>query len=180
MSARMKRFSSEEWGAPFDACSWPMLFEVGFDDVDQFFGRQGLLRTWLVFAIDDVRTHVVFDDFSHQSLERALARYQRQKRRRAILLGFQRLFDGIDLAPDAPHPVQKLLFFVDDMRHASRVLYPQGVYQVAWLIRLEPRSWLHEKTKLNGSPTWLLLELSTIYQGLKMIDLSKLRIPQPI
>src|SRR5487761_1432549 len=41
--------------------------QISADEINQLIGRLFIERTRVTFAIDEMRAHMIFDDFSHQS-----------------------------------------------------------------------------------------------------------------
>ena len=114
--------------------------EVPSHDGDDFFGRFLSFGARPVRWIQQMKTHMALENFSHERIHRAPARRQRQKDRRTVLFIHERRFNRVELAPNTSNSVQQLLFCLDSVSHNDKapiqdgMIYPWGY--MATLVRL--------------------------------------------
>ena len=97
--------------------SWRSSFEIGADNFEQLLRRFGVQRIRVLFGIDEMRAHVVLDDFGHQTGHGPADSGDQVHHLFAASFAVERALDGLDLAPDAAHAGQQLLLFADGMGH---------------------------------------------------------------
>jgi hypothetical protein len=81
------------------------LLQVGLDDIDQLFCAFGFSDIALPRWVHDMNSNMILDDLSQQAIQGAAGRYGEMEHVRASFLLFQGTLDGLDLAPNPPHPV---------------------------------------------------------------------------
>ena len=93
--------------------------QIGADDFEQLLGRVGVQRPGMLLGIDEMRPHVILDHLGHQTGHGAARAGDQMHDLFAAGLAVERALDGLDLAPDAAHARQQLVFFADGMGHAD-------------------------------------------------------------
>lgn len=94
----------------------PGLFEVGAHQAEQFLHALGALRIGLG-GLAEVFADVGFEYFGHQTVDRAAEGGDLLEHGAAIGAGFERAFQAVALATDAPHAGEDALFFFGGMGH---------------------------------------------------------------
>jgi hypothetical protein len=92
--------------------------KVGSDQFQQLLSRVGIQRAGVLRVINEVTANVILDDFSHQTRHGAPRSGDQMHDLFAVRLVFQRAFDRLDLAADAPYPRQQLPLFANRVCHA--------------------------------------------------------------
>src|SRR5208337_743483 len=109
--------------------SWPSSFQIGADNIKELLRRFGVQRVRMPVGVDEMRPNVILDDFGHQTGHCAARTGDQVHHLFATRLAVELALNCFDLAPDAAHPRQQLVFLANRMSHTPLITYPPTLYE---------------------------------------------------
>lgn len=101
------------WAGPFRGPDAPLalvlklkLLQIGFQGVDQLFCSLRLFVGRITLLVEDMKTNVAFEDFSHQGIQSATTHGDGVQGLGAFRFFFERTDNDVHLAADTASPVQ--------------------------------------------------------------------------
>ncbi len=92
-------------------------FQIGADDCQKSLGSVAIKGIGISTAVYQVGPHMILDDFRHEPSHGSPCAGKQMHHCLTTGVPFESTFDGIDLTADAADPCQKLLLFLNRMRH---------------------------------------------------------------
>jgi hypothetical protein len=94
------------------------LPEICLHHIDNFIGRECLLRIWFSLRVKHMMSDVAFEEFSHQAVDGTSCRTDDLQNLGAIASLFEDSLKCLKLPPDALAAQNQLLFVLDRMTHS--------------------------------------------------------------
>jgi hypothetical protein len=104
-------------------------FQIGADNFKKLLRRFFIEGIWVLFSIDEMAAHMIFNDFSHKACHRTARAGNQMQDLIAAGLAIQRAFNRLNLPSNSTNPPQELLFLVDCVTHALNIGYPPILYK---------------------------------------------------
>jgi hypothetical protein len=92
------------------------------NDLNEFFGGEGLWSLTPHLRVDHVFANVIFNDLRDESVQGASASGGLLKDSSALIVRIDGPFDRLDLAPQSLEPIQQFDLFFRNMTHDSNLL----------------------------------------------------------
>jgi hypothetical protein len=92
------------------------------NDLNEFFGGEGLWSLTPNLRVDHVFANVIFNDLRDESVQGASASGGLLKDGSALIVRIDGPFDRLDLTPQSLEPIQQFDLFFRNMTHASNLL----------------------------------------------------------
>ena len=88
-------------------------FQIGADNIKELLRRFRVQCLRMLFGVDEMRPHVVLYDLGHQTGHRSSRAGDEMHHLFAARLAVEGALNCFDLAPDAAHASQQLVFFAN-------------------------------------------------------------------